>query len=180
MSTDRLAFAGDHLTASFNAQSYGGRLEGGYRFATFYGGVTPYAAIQAQSFHTPGYSESGVIANGFALAFNGRDTTDTRSELGARFDRALALYTNAVLSFRGRLAWAHDWVSDPTLTPLFQTLPGASFVVNGATPAKDSALVSAGTEYRLANGVTLLAKFDGEFASHSSTYAGTGALRYAW
>jgi uncharacterized protein with beta-barrel porin domain len=85
-----------------------------------------------------------------------------------------------VLSFRGRLAWAHDWVSDPTLTPLFQTLPGASFVVNGATPAKDSALVSAGTEYRLANGVTLLAKFDGEFASHSSTYAGTGALRYAW
>jgi uncharacterized protein with beta-barrel porin domain len=85
-----------------------------------------------------------------------------------------------VLSFRGRVAWAHDWISDPSLTPLFLTLPGASFVVNGATPAKDSALVSAGTEYRLANGVTLLAKFDGEFASHSSTYAGTGALRYAW
>jgi outer membrane autotransporter protein len=180
MSTDRLAFAGDHLTASFNAQSYGGRLEGGYRFATWYGGVTPYAAIQAQSFHTPGYSESGVIANGFALAFNGRDATDTRSELGARFDRALALYTNAVLSFRGRLAWAHDWISDPSLTPLFQTLPGASFVVNGATPAKDSALVSAGTEYRLANGVTLLAKFDGAFASRSSTYAGTGTVRYSW
>ena len=180
MSTDRLAFAGDHLTASFNAQSYGGRLEGGYRFGTPYGGVTPYAAIQAQSFHTPGYSESGVIANGFALAFNGRDATDTRSELGARFDRALALYTNAVLSFRGRLAWAHDWVSDPSLTPLFQTLPGASFVVNGATPAKDSVLTTAGAEYRLANGVTLLAKFDGEFASHSSTYAGTGTVRYAW
>ena len=33
MSTDRFAFAGDHLTAKFNAQSYGGRLEGGYRFA---------------------------------------------------------------------------------------------------------------------------------------------------
>jgi autotransporter-associated beta strand protein len=180
MSTDRLAFAGDHLTASFNAQSYGGRLEGGYRFAMWYGGVTPYAAIQAQNFHTPGYSETGVIANGFALAFNGRDASDTRSELGARFDRALALYTDAVLSFRGRVAWAHDWISDPSLTPLFLTLPGASFVVNGATPAKDSALLSAGTEYRLANGVTLLAKFDGEFASHSSTYAGTGALRYAW
>src|SRR5215510_6434655 len=38
MSTDRFAFAGDHLTASFNAQSYGGRVEGGYRFATFFGG----------------------------------------------------------------------------------------------------------------------------------------------
>src|ERR1700724_1736004 len=29
-----------------------------------------------------------------------------------------------------------------------------------------------------ANGVVLLAKFDGEFASHSSTYAGTGTVRY--
>jgi hypothetical protein len=33
------------------------------------------------------------------------------------------------------------------------------------TPAKDSALASAGAEYRLANGITLLAKFDGEFAA---------------
>jgi autotransporter-associated beta strand protein len=179
MSTDRFAF-GDHLTADFNAQSYGGRLEGGYRFGMPYGGITPYAAIQAQSFHTPGYTETGVIPNGFALAFNGRDATDTRSELGARFDRVLALYTNAVLALRGRVAWAHDWVSDPTLTPLFQTLPGASFIVNGATPAQDSALVSAGGELRLANGVTLLAKFDGEFASHSSTYGGTGTIRYRW
>jgi hypothetical protein len=41
MSTDRFAFAGDHLTASFNAQLFGGRLEGGYRVATIYGGLTP-------------------------------------------------------------------------------------------------------------------------------------------
>jgi autotransporter-associated beta strand protein len=179
MSTDRLA-VGDHLTANFNAQSYGGRVEGGYRFATWYGGVTPYAAVQAQSFHTPGYNETDAIANGFALAFGSRDATDTRSELGARFDRVLALYPNAVLALRGRLAWAHDWVSDPTLAPLFQSLPGASFVVNGATPAKNSALASAGAELRLANGISLLAKFDGEFAAHSSTYAGTAVARYTW
>jgi outer membrane autotransporter protein len=179
MSTDRLAF-GDHLTADFNAQSYGGRVEGGYRFGTPYGGITPYAAIQAQSFHTPGYAETGLIPNGFALAFNGRDATDTRSELGARFDRVLAVYSNAVLALRGRLAWAHDWVSDPTLTPLFQALPGASFIVDGAALPRNSALASAGGELRLANGVTLLAKFDGEFASHSSTYGGTGTFRYSW
>jgi uncharacterized protein with beta-barrel porin domain len=81
-----------------------------------------------------------------------------------------------VLTLRARLAWAHDWVSDPVLGAVFQTLPGASFVVNGATPAKDSALASAGTELRLANGVSLIGKFDGEFAGHSSTYAGTGTV----
>jgi len=85
-----------------------------------------------------------------------------------------------VLALRGRVAWAHDRVSDPMLTPAFQALPGASFIVDGATPAKNSALTSAGTELRLANGVTLLAKFDGEFSSHSSTYAGTGTIRYRW
>ena len=179
MSTDRLA-VGDHLTAKFDAQSYGGRLEGGYRFATPYFGITPYAAIQAQSFHTPGYTETGVIPNGFALNFNGRDATDTRSELGARFDRVLAVYSNAVLALRGRVAWAHDWVSDPALTPLFQALPGSSFIVNGARLPQNSALASAGGELRLANGITLLAKFDGEFASHSSTYGGTGTFRYRW
>ena len=180
MSTDRFAFAGDHLTASFNAQSFGARVESGYRFATIFGGLTPYAAIQAQNFRTPGYSETDVNGGGFGLAYAGRTGTDTRSELGARFDRLLALNPNAVLTLRARLAWAHDWVSDPSLAAAFQTLPGASFIVNGANPAKNSALASAGTELRLANGVTLLGKFDGEFASRSTTYAGTGTIRYSW
>ncbi len=57
MATDRFAYAGDHLTARFDAQSYGGRLEGGWRFATFLGGVATYAAVQAQAFHTPAYNE---------------------------------------------------------------------------------------------------------------------------
>ena len=180
MSTDRFAFAGDHLTASFNAQSIGARVESGYRFATAFGGVTPYAAVQAQNFRTPSYSETDVNGGGFALAYNARTGTDTRSELGARFDRLLALNPNAVLALRARLAWAHDWVSDPTLGAVFQALPGASFIVNGAAPAKNSALASAGTELRLANGVTLIGKFDGEFASHSTTYGGTGTMRYRW
>jgi uncharacterized protein with beta-barrel porin domain len=180
MSTDRFAFAGDHLTASFNAQSFGGRLEGGYRVATYYGGLTPYAAIQAQNFHTPSYAETDLTGGGFALGFKSRNATDTRSELGGRFDRLLLLDPTAALTLRGRVAWAHDWISDPTLAAVFQTLPGAGFVVSGATPAKNSALTSAGAELRLANGVTLLGKFDGEFASHASTYAGTGTLHHAW
>ncbi len=179
MSTDRFA-VGDHLTANFNAQSYGGRLEGGYRFGMPYGGITPYAAIQAQNFHTPSYSEADLTSGGFALGFNSRNATDTRSELGGRFDRLLLLNPEAALTLRSRVAWAHDWISDPSLAAVFQTLPGASFVVNGATPAKNSALVSEGAEYLLANPVVLLAKFDGEFAHHASTYAGTGTVRYTW
>jgi uncharacterized protein with beta-barrel porin domain len=92
----------------------------------------------------------------------------------------VAVYSNAVLALRERVAWAHDWVSDPALTPLFQALPGASFIVHGALLPQNAARASAGGELRLANGITLLAKFDGEFASHSSTYGGTGTFRYRW
>jgi autotransporter-associated beta strand protein len=180
MSTDRFAFLNDHLSASFTAQSLGGRIEGGYRFGTMYGGIAPYAAIQAQSFRTPSYTETDLTNGGFGLSFNSRTAGDTRSELGARYDNAMRLDPYRVLAFRARLAWAHDWISDPTLAAVFQTLPGASFVVNGATPAKNSALTSAGAELRIANGFSFLAKFDGEFASHSSTYAGTGTVRYTW
>ncbi|MBR0956975.1 autotransporter domain-containing protein [Bradyrhizobium japonicum] len=180
MSTDRFAAFGDHLAASFNAQSYGGRIEGGYRIATPLVAITPYAALQAQSFRTPAYSETDLTGGGFGLAYNARSATDTRGELGARFDRAMLVAPGTALTLRGRLAFAHDWVSNPALSAVFQTLPGASFVVNGAAPAKDTALVSTGADLHLARGITLSAKFDGAFADRAQTYTGTGTLRYRW
>jgi outer membrane autotransporter protein len=180
MSTDRFAAFADHLTASFNAQSVGGRVEGGYRFGTAVYGVTPYAAVQAQSFRTPTYSETDLSGGGFGLTYNGQTAHDTRSELGARFDHVALVDPAAVVTLRARLAWAHDFITNPLLAAVFQELPGASFIVNGATPVKDSALASAGVEVRLANGVALLAKFDGDFARHSNTYAGTGTVRVTW
>ena len=80
--------------------------------------------------------ETDVNGGGFALAYDARTATATRSELGARFDHAVALDPTALLTLRARLAWAHDWVSDPTLVAGFQTLPGASFIVSGARPAR--------------------------------------------
>lgn len=179
-STDRFAALADHLTTSFNAQSVGGRIETGYRFGVAATGIAPYAALQAQSFRTPTYAEVDLTRGGFGLAFNGRTATDTRSEMGARFDHVAPITPTAVVTLRGRLAWAHDWITDPSLTAVFQALPGASFIVNGTAQAKDAALASAGAEVRLANGVSFLAKFDGEFAGRSNTYAGTGTVRVAW
>lgn len=180
MSTDRYALAGDHLTGQFDAQSYGGRVEGGYRFATALGGVTPYAAAQAQVFHAPGYHETDLTGGGLAVSYGSRNATDTRSEFGVRYDHTTVLDSHALLTLRGRLAWAHDWVSDPTLTTVFQSLPGSSFVVGGATPAKDTLLASAGAELLLTPAWSVLARFDTELSGNSQTYAGTGTVRYTW
>jgi uncharacterized protein with beta-barrel porin domain len=180
--TDRIAL-GDDLTARFQGQSYAARGEVGYRYAVpmtgFLIGVTPYAALQAQDFHTPGYSETDLTGGGFGLSYNAMSATDTRSELGARFDD-LTTFNGMPLILRGRLAWAHDWVSNSALGAVFETLPGSNFTVNGAAPPQNSALTTAAAELHLSANWTAMAKFDGEFGAGSQTYAGTGTLKYSW
>jgi uncharacterized protein with beta-barrel porin domain len=181
-STNRTAL-GDDITSSFAGQGYGGRVEAGYRYAVPVSGTvigtTPYAAIQTQWFHTPTYSETDLAGGGLGLTYNAMTANDTRSELGARFDDP-TLLNGMPLILRARLAWAHDWVSNTSLDAVFQSLPGSSFIVNGATPPKDSALASVGARLYFSRAWSFAAKFDGEFASGSQTYGGTGTLRYTW
>lgn len=179
MSMSRVAL-GDQLSASFNGHAYGGRVEAGYRYGVWSGfGITPYAAAQYEAFHAPFYREADATAGGFGLSYNAQNATDTRGELGFRLDHLTTAWGMPLL-LRGRLAWAHDWASNPALTATFQSLPGASFVVNGAATPPDSALVTAGSEWRLSPHLALLTKFDGEFAPNAQTYAGSGTLRYSW
>jgi hypothetical protein len=190
--TNRIAL-GDQITANFMGQSYGARLEGGYRYAVpapslpFPAsggglgviGIAPYAALQTQWFQTPAYSETDFTGGGFGLTYSAATANDTRGELGARFDDLLTLDGKALI-LRGRLAWAHDWVSDPALNANLQALPGSTFTVFGVPIPSNSALTTASAELRFAPRWSLTAKFDGELASGSQTYAGTGTLRYTW
>ena len=178
--TTNRAALGDQLTANFIGQSYSARLEGGYRVAalpTF--AVTPYGAVQFQYFNTPAYSENDTTGGGFGLNFNAMNATDVRTELGSRFDAPTLVYGKPLVLY-GRLAWAHDFVSNPALNAAFQTLPGGALTVFGAPIPHNSALATAGAQLYLTPQWTLIAKFDGEFANGSQTYAGSGTLRYSW
>jgi uncharacterized protein with beta-barrel porin domain len=171
----------DKLEGKFQAHNFAGRVEGGYRFVMPIIAVTPYAAWQAQKTHTPAYSETAVSgANTFALSYDARSSTATRTELGAWIDRTIALANNDAIAWRSRAAWAHDHTGSQSMNAVFQTLPGSNFTVNGATPATNLALLTAGAEYRMTNGISFGAKFDTEFASRSQTYAGTATVRYTW
>ncbi len=185
VTTDRYITAAgvDHLRAEFNTNSYSGRVELGHRFLApmFSGvGVTPYAAAQITAFELPSYTEQAVSgSNTFALAYNGQTSTATRSELGIRTDKAYAL-DGAVLTLRGRAAWAHDFDPNSAVSATFQTLPGASFVVNGASLAPNSALTTASAEVSWMNGWSIAGTFEGEFSDVTRSYAGKGVVRYNW
>ena len=182
VTTNRIVTAAgvDQLRAQFNANALSGRVEGGYRYATQWIGLTPYAAAQATMFSLPNYSEFAVVGNNtFALNYAAKDVTSTRTELGLRADRSFAA-AGGLMTLRGRVAWAHDYNPDRTVGAVFQTLPGSAFVVNGAALARDSALTTAAVQMNWMNGWSASATFEGEFSNVTRSYAGKGVVRYAW
>jgi uncharacterized protein with beta-barrel porin domain len=87
---------------------------------------------------------------------------------------------DGILTLRSRFAWAHDFNPDRSIAATFQALPGASFVVNGAAQASDSALVTVSAEKKWLNGWSAAATFEGEFSNVTASYAGKGVVRYSW
>jgi autotransporter-associated beta strand protein len=170
----------DSLRGRFNANALSGRLEGGYKVATAAGDITPYAAGQFISYHLPSYAEQVAFgANTFALSYNGKDVTATRTELGLRSEKAVEL-TDATLMLRGRLAWAHDFNTDRNVQATFLTLPGSAFVVNGAQPAADTALTTVSAELLWRNGWSAAATADAQLSDTTHSYSGKGVVRYNW
>lgn len=182
VTTDRTVTAAgfERLHAQFNSNAITGRIEGGYRYLTPWMGVTPYAAGQFTSYFLPSYAEQVLAGPGnFALNYAAKDVTTARTELGVRLDRSYAMQT-AILTLRGRLAWAHDFTTDRSIAPVFQTLPGRSFVVYGAAQPENSALTTASVEAKWLNGWSAAATFEGQFSDVSRSYAGKGVVRYSW
>ena len=141
-----------------------------------------HGAGQFTTFDLPAYAEQVLAGTGtgtFALNYAAKQATDSRSELGVRTDRSFAMQ-NGILTLRGRLAWAHDFNTDRNVSAVFQTLPGASFIANGAAQARDSALTTASAELKWPNGWSAAGTFEGEFSNVSSSYAGKGSVHYAW
>jgi uncharacterized protein with beta-barrel porin domain len=154
-------------------------------------GVTPYVAGQAQAFYTPNYVEndlSGGSVGSFALVYNASTAFDVSSEIGARFDSVMPFFSDMQLVWRGRLAWQHEWLTNPALTATFDTtlLSGAipcsaaSFTVNGAPQPSDSAIVSAGFDVHVTPSLTVGALFNSALAASAQTYGGSATARYRW
>ncbi|WP_245323574.1 autotransporter outer membrane beta-barrel domain-containing protein [Bradyrhizobium shewense] len=182
ITTDRtVTVAGvDRLRAQFRANAWSGRLEGGYRFVSQGFGWTPYAAGQFIAFELPAYAEQAIVgSNVFALAYNAKSVTDSRGEVGLRTDKSFGVQSG-IFTLRGRAAWAHDFNPDRSIGATFQTLPGASFIVNGARQAGDAALVTGSAGMTWLNGWSAAATFEGEFSNVTRSYAGKGVVRYAW
>ncbi len=190
ISTERFLTVGgnDRFTADFHAYDIAARAETGYRFALPEmglvpgpAGITPFALIQVQSFHTPSYSETADSGPSvFALDYDARTTTSVYTELGAKFDKSIALDSGSALNLRGKIAWGHDSDTDSFAEASFQNVPNSGFTVQGADMASDSLLLSAGAEIAFASGFAALAKIDSALSAQAQAYEGSVRISYSW
>ncbi|WP_322518365.1 autotransporter-associated beta strand repeat-containing protein [Rhodopseudomonas palustris] len=168
---------GEALRARMHPQALTARVEGGQRLQVSGIGVTPYAALQTTTMFLPSYGETGTSL--FALDYAGRQSTVTRSELGARFDDEVWI-DGRPLALRARAAWAHGWNTDWHAAATLPQIPAAQFNVYGAALPGDSVQVSLGASLGLGRGWTVSAAFDGEFWKNAESYAGRALVSYQW
>ena len=86
----------------------------------------------------------------------------------------------AILTLRGRAAWAHNFNRSRDVAATFQSLPAVDLRRQWRGAGRDTALVTAGAEVKWLNGFSVAASFEGEFSRVTESYAGKGTLRYSW
>ncbi|MCZ0736246.1 autotransporter-associated beta strand repeat-containing protein [Phreatobacter sp. AB_2022a] len=167
--------------AQVTAQTVGGRIELGQRFGAAAAGWAPYVALEAIHYAAPSYRETpGRSGDAFALAFAGKTSTSMRVEPGLRFDRQMRITESSDLILYGRFAWAYQATADRSIDAQFQTLSGAAFTTFGGRPSMHTALMTVGTELRLANGLRLSSSLDGEIGTRHQALRANAALRVEW
>ena len=165
---------------NYNADTFAGRLEAGWRFDADWAGLTPYVAWQATQDSVPGYSEKTTAGSDvFALAYRGADFNSSRGELGLRADRSFDMQ-DGLFTLRGHAAWADNFQIDRTIDAGFQTLPGTAFTVEGATEGRNVGLAGVSGEWKWNSGMSFVGSVDGAFSDKSTAYVASGAVRYTW
>lgn len=178
VSTERtVTIAGtDRFAADFDAHNVAGHLEGGYRI----GWLTPYAAVRGQAFMTPDYSERTVAGvSTFALDYKERTATALRTELGVGAEWSVP-FDGGTVALRMRGAWAHDFGTNNEIDAAFQAIAGSDFTIEGATPERDSLLVSAGLGIGLESGMFVSGSAGGKLATDAQVYSGNVKVGYTW
>ena len=178
---------GANERASFGSNEIRGRLEAGHTFSFDHGfgsqayGITPFVAIEGARLATNSFSEYNTngVGNLAGLTSSGQTTTDIPGFVGLRFDGGMS-FGGLQLRPVASVAYLHEFAVQRNLVNGFISLPGSTFLVQGARPARDAAQVKLGGETTIGRNMTLFANFDGEFSGVETVYGGKGGLRVTW
>lgn len=141
--------------------------------------VTPFLRLRAATVFQDGVSETG--AGALNLAVQEQELSSVRGILGGRLDWLAPLPEERRLRLTLRAGWAHEYADGTRdVTAGLAGQPGGGFTVEGAEPARDSAVLGLGARLSVGPGVSLAAGYDAELAAGDSTHAVSLGLAVFW
>ncbi len=164
--------------ADYGADRFTGALEAAYAIDLGWSTIEPLAALRYTYLRQDGFSETG--AGSIGLTSGGQSASSLLGSLGARLIRQFDLGAHHVaVEARGR--WQHEFLDAAmVLDTVFIGAPAASFAVQGAQVARDSAILGVGLSTRAGHNVTLFAGYDVSLNTDTTAHAVTAGLRATW
>ncbi|MFI8417256.1 autotransporter outer membrane beta-barrel domain-containing protein [Serratia sp. NPDC078593] len=133
----------DRATAKYNARTEQLFAEAGYRMASGWVNLEPFANLAYVNFQNKSIREQGGAA---ALHGNKQHTDATVSTLGLRADRQWQAGRETTVALRGELGWQHQYGSLDRDTGLMFNGSNSPFVVNSVSASRDGAVIKASAE----------------------------------
>jgi len=162
-------------TGKFDGMQYVAKAEVGYPLATGNVTTTPLLGLTYSRLNQDAYAESG--GNGAALAVGSTRVNSLQSDLGVKFERELVTsYGNLMPSLK--LVWRHEFDHNRAITNArFMADPSGetSFTSLGASPVRNSALISLGATLLREKNLSLSVRYD--LQTGSGFLAQSGSLR---
>lgn len=137
--------------------------------------LTPFLQAAYVNLHTESFEETGGSA---ALAAKSESTDNLTTTLGLRPEAHIKLGDMAV-RLSGLIGWQHAF-GDVASESRFAFAGGDNFTVRGAPMARDTALLEAGLDLALTDGVKLGAAYQGRFGDSVADNGFTARLGVAF
>jgi outer membrane autotransporter protein len=161
----------------FDGMQYVAKAEVGYPLVTGNVTTTPLLGLTYSRLNQDAYTESG--GNGAALAVGSTSVNSLQSDLGVKFERELATsYGSLIPSLK--LAWRHEFDNNRAATNArFVADPSGetSFTSLGASPVKNSAMISLGATLLREKNLSLSVRYDLQRGSGFLSQSGSLRLR---
>jgi len=176
--------ATEYAKGSFDSDQLGGRVEFGWRHALKSYTLTPFVAVEPAVLWQQGYSEASTTGTGapgiLGLTYQSNRVTSFPAFLGAQIDGRYALDGGHTVSPFARLSWVHEFETARNIRASFITLPGGSFIAEGARASENALRLEAGATLSLSDKASLFASVNGEWSNTTTSVAGLGGLRLGW
>ncbi|WP_126115680.1 MULTISPECIES: autotransporter serine protease [unclassified Bosea (in: a-proteobacteria)] len=175
-----IAFGGlsRQAKAKYDGHRFTGALEAGYAFDLGWSTVEPLLALRYTFLRQGGFSETDADSIGLTAA--GQSASSLLGSVGLRLAREFELGEGRfAIEARGR--WQHEFLDDAVaVDAAFIGAPAATFSIEAAKTARDSATLGVGLSARAGRNVTLFADYDVRLNSDAITHAVTAGLRASW